>query len=92
MSAELGGRINHQGHDMRTARTAPQMRHAMPGKFEVTAALRTGWYFHMYLAVDSRHLYLRAECRINHIDMLFAENEITFARELFVRPHADMDV
>src|SRR6266568_4193638 len=90
--AEFGGRIHNNSHDVGATSAAAQVRNTVSAQFKIGAALRAGRNFHAHRAVDGFDINLGAQCRLDHTDMLGTQNEVAFARKLFVCPNADAHV
>src|SRR6266568_7888957 len=90
--AEFGGRIHNNSHDVGATSAAAQVRNTVSAQFKIGSALRAGRNFHAHRAVDGFDINLGAQCRLDHTDMLGTQNEVAFARKLFVCPNADAHV
>ena len=77
---------------MRTAGVAAWVRHTVSRKLEVGSRLRASWNFHRYHTIDSFYVNFRAQCCVNHTDVLLTENQITFTSEFFVCFDANIDI
>lgn len=89
---QFGRRVYNNRHNVCAATTTAQMRHAVIAELEVGTALRPGWDFHGYQAVHRFYFYFGAKCGISHGDVFFAQDQIAFARELFVRLDPDINI
>ena len=90
--AKFGGGVNKHCYDMGTSAVAFEMWHATVGKFEISTGLSAGRYFHPYWPINRLDVDLGAESRFDHADVFFAEDEVTFAGEMFVGFDTDIDV
>ena len=77
---------------MGAAAVAPDVRDTVVGQLEVGAGLCAGRDFHTDRTIYGGDFYLSAQGRLYHTDVLLAEDEVAFSRELFVRFDADVDI
>jgi hypothetical protein len=64
----------------------------MVRELEVSTTLSSCGDFHENRAIDGVDFNLCAECCIHHIDVFFAEYDVAFASEVFMRLNADMNI
>jgi hypothetical protein len=89
---QLGRNVDDNGDDVRASGSLLQVRYAVAGQLEVSAALGAGRDFHADFAVYGVDVDFGAKGSADHVDMLFAQDQVALAREFFVGFDTDVDV